>query len=219
MRDYYAGPVMCAGCWARRHGVNDMRPVVPTGNPAERRYAGGGKPAPAAATAKQPGRFNGGQIKPGATGAVRAPYRVLTPAAPATPSQVPPGAATLAAAGVASGRRVRVTYALAEERATGRLVHSCAVRLAGLGWAVWCNGDFSGARLLGRAMGSAEALALVRGEPWTPPPARPAVPKGPCPRCGASVRWRVDAAGSALTWKHNRALSGEGERAVKVTCE
>jgi hypothetical protein len=220
VRDYYAGPVRCAQCWANRHGTDPMRPIVPTGNLTARRFAGGARPAPAAAAANQPEQDgNGGRVQLGAAGAVRAPYRVLTAAALATASQIPPGAATLAAAAASTGRGVRVTYALAEERATGRLVHSSAVRLAGLGWAVWQNGAFAGARLLGRAMGSAEALAAARGEPWAPPPARPAAPKGPCPRCGASVRWRVDASGSALTWKHNRALSGEGERAVKVTCE
>jgi hypothetical protein len=227
VRDYYVGPVMCAGCWARRHGVNDMRPVVPTGRRRERRYAGGAEPSPSARvdsyapsgrTGSHPGRALGTPA-----------YRILIPAPPArivdaTPSQIPPGAATLLAAASLAGRTGRVTYSLAEERATGRLVHGVAVRLQqdgrAVGFAVWHNGASKGGQWRGvpRLLALGELTALAAGRPYEPPPARPEPPRGPCPRCGAAVRWRVDTKLGPVPWKHKRAGGGEGERAAKMDC-
>lgn len=143
---------------------------------------------------------------------------------PASASQIPPGATAVLVAAGAAGLEASATYALAEELATGRLVHSVAVRVAGRGFGVWRSTGtppFSAVwRGVPRVHGQGHLLALASGELWTPPAPRAAPPTGPCPRCRAAVRWKIDSkTGTPSTWKHNRAAAGEGERATKVTCE
>lgn len=216
VRDYYVGPVRCAACWSAHFGTDPMRPIVPARH-LRVRYAGGERPAPAAAN--RPHAL-GGQTARGA-GRKPSPYRVLIAAQPATPSQLPAGASAVLVAATSADLAPVCTYALAEEGATGRMVHSVAVRVPGHGFGVWWNGAFTSAmwRDISRVHGQGHLLALAGGTPWTVPAAREPAPRGPCPRCGSGVRWRIEKSGAPVTWKHNRALTGEGERATKVTCE
>lgn len=223
----YADVVRCSACWARYHRAPESGVVAAR---HERRFPGG-RTAPAAANREldRTGVVVQSSARPDhrrpRTGAASAGYRVLIPGAgrttpTATPGQIPTGAAALLAAARAAGREARPTYSLAEELATGRLVHTVAVRVAGLGYAVWTGGGFTGARMAGRSVNVGEALALAAGTPYTPPAPRAVPPTGPCPRCGAVVRWRVEQ-GVPLPWKHKRAELGAegGGKAVKVTCE
>jgi len=145
---------------------------------------------------------------------VDAPYRVLIPAREATAGQIPAGAAVLRDAARQHGRTVRVTYALAEERSSGRMVHSCAVRVAGLGWAIWQDGRYSDAW---PNVNQSQFLALATGAEYTPPAPRMPPPAGPCPRCGKSVRWKLTP--RAEPYKHQRDAGAEGGRGQRVACE
>lgn len=102
-------------------------------------------------------------------------YRVLIPTpeqlaagvrlVDATDEQTPRSARTLAEAASTALWRQRVTYALAEELATGELIHSVAVRLRRgsiWAWATWRNGGFSSAMWMGKMIGYRELLAAVR---------------------------------------------------------
>ena len=238
VRDTYAGPVGCIGCWASKWGVDTMRPIaIPRHLLA--RYAGGdapvlgqgpgmyGRTAPAAANREliPTGVRSSSSTRPTSlvarprTGAASGAYRVLIAAQPATPSQIPAGAAALLAAAGAAGREATVTYSLAEELATGRLVHAVAVRLAGLGYACWSGGGFTSAYLAGRRVTLAgEALAIVSGVPYEAPAAREAPVRGPCPRCGRDVRWKLPKAGPPLPYAHQRPSEAEGGRGLKIVC-
>jgi hypothetical protein len=163
----------------------------------------------------EPGE-NGLGRRVGTSSRESSPYRVLIAARDATSSQIPSGAAALCAAARDAGRTVRVTYALAEERATGRMVHTCAVRIAGLGYAVWVDGQYSSAR---PNVNRGHMLALAAGAEYVPPEPRPAPPVGPCPRqCGKIVRWRI-VDGVPTTYKHQRDAGAEGGRGQRVVCE
>jgi hypothetical protein len=208
--DWYAGPVRCAGCWSQVCGTDPMRPIVPTSPPAERRFTAGRVPGHATTEPV----FAGLGRRVGTSSRESSPYRVLIAARDATPSQIPSGAAALCAAARDSGRTVRVTYALAEERASGRMVHTCAVRIAGLGYAVWVDGQYSSAR---PNVNRDHMLALAAGAEYVPPEPRPAPPVGPCPRCGKSVRWKLTP--RAEPYKHQRDAGAEGGRGQRVACE
>lgn len=213
----YAGVVRCSACWSRLHGTTEVGALWPR---HLRRFPGGSLPAPASrvdsdAPSGRPGR------QPGHEAGSASPYRVLVAARPATAGQIPPGAVAVRDTARSADLEALCTYALAEELASGRMVHSCAVRVAGRGFGVWRDGSFDCAMWAGaaRVHGQGHLLALAGGTPWVPPAPRTPPPVGPCPRCAAPVRWRSDKAGLPITWKHNRALSGEGERAMKVPCE
>lgn len=203
----YAGTVRCSACWSAFHHA-----PVP-GVTQHPRYAGGhNAPAPTQelgrsdVTAELRGSTPHSSMK-------STPYRVLIPTRDATPSQIPAGAAAVRAAAEQAGRRVRVTYALAEELATGRMVHSCAVRVAGLGYAIWRDGSFSGAW---PNVGAAHFAALVAGALYVPPAPRTPPPTGPCPRCGRSVRWKLKP--TVEPYAHNREQGGENSRGQKISC-
>src|SRR5206468_10490389 len=77
-------------------------------------------------------------------------YRVLTPARTAQRHEIPYAASALAAIAERNGRRAVLTYALAEETASGTLTASLAVRVAdankhALGFAAWHNDRFKSA--------------------------------------------------------------------------
>lgn len=123
-------------------------------------------------------------------------YRVLTPARPAERREIPYAASALAVLAERNGWRVRTTYALAEDAASGALTHSIAVRLApagagrASGYAVWHNERFRSAVWLPtlRRMTLAELSATVEGVAYVAPE-RAAPIVGPCPRCWRHVRW------------------------------
>jgi hypothetical protein len=150
-------------------------------------------------------------------------YRVLIPARPAATAEIPRGAASVASLAAQHELPATLTYALAEETATGALVRSCAVRIGRpvVAAAVWINGAIKSAFVrhdgVLRKVALAELEAGLRGEQYAPPAPRPAAPRGPCPRCGHEVRWRIEA-GRPVTWKHNRPATGEGERNLKILC-
>lgn len=213
VRDYYVGPVRCAACWSAHYGTDPLRPIAVPAH-LRVRYAGGNEPSPPRTedgTGSATGHAAGSAVS---TRTVPPPYRVLIPAREATASQIPPGAAVLLAAARSAGREVRATYALAEERATGRMVHSCAVRVKGVGYATWWDGTFHGAS---GNMNQAQFLAAVTGEAYLPPAPRTPPPTGPCPRCGRPVRWKTTS--PPAPYRHQRELGGEGGRGQKVTCE
>lgn len=130
-------------------------------------------------------------------------YRVITPARPAAPEQVPAACAKLAAelagAGFAADD-IRITYALAEDLKLARPVATVALRLRHVGYAIWRDGKPLMAQIADpmlRTCSVTEFTALALGKPYTKPaPAAPA-PKGPCPRCGTVVRWTKSG-----TWAH-----------------
>jgi hypothetical protein len=202
----YAGAVRCTACWAALYSIDTMRPIAIPKH-LQSRWTG-------AQHTQQPGRADDTAGLATTTSApTPSQYRVLIAARDATPSQIPTGAAAVRAAAQQAGRTVRVTYALAEERATGRMVHSCAVRVRGLGYAVWRDGLFSDAW---PKVGAAQFLALVAGAEYVPPAPRTPPPTGPCPRCGRSVRWKIKP--TTEPYAHNRDLGGEGGRGQKVAC-
>lgn len=207
--DYYAGPVRCAGCWSQVCGTDPMRPIVPTSPIAERRFTAGR--VPGHTTTELHSTQLGRPTRPRAEST---PYRVLIPARDATPGQIPAGAAALRDAARRQGRTVRVTYALAEERASGRMVHSCAVRVADLGYAVWKDGTYSDAW---PRVNQSQFVALATGVDYTPPQPRTPPPTGPCPRCGKGVRWKLTP--HAEPYKHQRDAGAEGGRGQRVACE
>lgn len=117
---------------------------------------------------------------------------------------IPRAARLLAKRTMEYGRRVRLTYALAEDMTKHELLHSLCVRVwtaegARFGYAAYVNGRFSSAVLWGgvpeveggprRANGIDEFAALALGQPWSPPVPPPT---GPCPTCGKVVRWKTD---------------------------
>lgn len=136
-------------------------------------------------------------------------YRVLIPARAATASQIPAGAAVL----LGARADARATYALAEELATGRMVHSCAVRVPGAGYAVWWDGQFRNAS---GGMNQAQFLAHATGQVYVPPAPRTPPPVGPCPRCGKDVRWKL--VPTAAPYAHKRDVGEEGGRGQKISC-
>lgn len=209
--DWYAGPVRCAGCWSAVCGTDPMRPIVPTSPPAERRFTAGR--VPGHATTEPVCTGLGRAARPRAD-TEASPYRVLIAARDATPGQIPASAAALRDAARQHGRTVRVTYALAEERASGRMVHSCAVRVAELGWAIWQDSRYSDAW---PQVNQSQFLALVTGADYAPPAPRTPPPTGPCPRCGKDVRWKL--VPRAEPYKHQRDAGAEGGRGQRVACE
>jgi ribosomal protein S27E len=209
--DWYAGPVRCAGCWSAVCGTDPMRPIVPTSPPEERRFTAGRLPG--RGTAELVSAELGRPV--GTISRESSPYRVLIGAREATAGQIPAGAAAVRDAARQAGRTVRVTYALAEQRTSGRMVHSCAVRVADLGWAIWQDGRYSDAW---PRVNQSHFLALATGAQYTPAEPRTPPPTGPCPRCGKAVRWRV-VDGVPTTYKHQRELGGEGGRGQRAACE
>lgn len=115
------------------------------------------------------------------------PYNIETPGTPA-------GVRSLAELAEAHGYAARVTFALAEDGA-GVLIASLAVRIAGVGFAVYTrrvreasSGWEAGAVVLrGRVVGVNELRAHLAGVPYVPPPPKPPAFKVPCQGCGTWV--------------------------------
>jgi hypothetical protein len=126
--------------------------------------------------------------------------RVLVANTDAQPAQIPARARQLAESAREGGHAVRLTYALAEDTARGILLHSVAVRVAGLGYALYVNGRFERAGVVRPALRSVPTVgefeAIVAGREWARPSAAPV---GPCPRCGRAVRWTSE----PRPYKHN----------------
>lgn len=194
----YAGPVACASCWRGRWG----RPVMAWLSSGQREPAPRGVSLPSA---------RGDRRLP--VGSIATPYRVLTPARPAQGSELPAGARDLVVLANQHAHTVRATYALAEEREGGQLVHSLCVRVragAGAGYATWRNERFTMASwwprgALGRRVPLVELRAILAGQTYAPKP-RVAVVIGPCPRCTRLVRWRT---ATAQPWAHFRPDDGQ----------
>lgn len=215
----YEGTVRCSACWTKFHGAGRIA-AVPFRS-APRSYV----VKPWISQSERGARRN--DI---ATSSVTAPpdqpvgdedgtevgrYRVITPARPAAPEQVPATCAKLAAdlpsAGHAS-EDITITYALAEDLKLERPVATVALRLYGFGYAIWRDGKPLTAQVadpLLRTCSVTEFSALALGKPYTKPKAPEPAPKGPCPRCGTVVRWTKSG-----TYKHNT-KSQDGE---KIEC-
>lgn len=147
---------------------------------------------------------------------------VLVPAGAVEPDSehVPARARELLAAAPAGDLR----YALAE--LDGELIHSVSLRVrrnGSRGWAVWRNGSYDSGQWWECGRGwprnvlVRELTALVEGTDYVPPSPRAPTPKGPCPRCGAAVRWTF-AGGVARTYAHNRSHMVDNV-GVKERCE
>ena len=115
------------------------------------------------------------------------PYNIATPGTPA-------GVRRLAELAQEHGHAVRVTFALAED-AEGVLIASLAVRMPGVGFAVYTrrvreasSGWEAGTVILrGRVAGVNELKAHLRGVEYVPLPPKPPAYKVPCQGCGAWV--------------------------------
>lgn len=125
-------------------------------------------------------------------------------------ASIPKAARLLAKRAGEYGRRVRVTFAVAEDFSkpdAPKVIHSLCVRLwtaegQRFGYAAYLNGQFSSAVLWRgeeggprRARGVDEFAALALGQAWSPP--APAV-VGPCYVCHRQVRWTT----AARPYKH-----------------
>lgn len=215
----YAGAVRCSACWAR---WTDATPGA--GWRARPRYAGGDVAATSFDSKIEKLENRKETLRSPAT------FRVLTPARPATPGETPAGARALTSA-ILPPRGVRLVYALAEELATGRLLHSCTARVydgdgRSLGYAVWINNNAAGATWwnpLRPKLGVAEFTALATDATYVPRPPRQKPPEGPCWRCGRIVRWRIPKGadgipGAPEPYVHNRELAAEGGQRYKERC-
>lgn len=143
---------------------------------------------------------------------------------------MPSGALALADAARRAGRAVSVTYALAEQSGAAML-SSVAVRIratlpAGAGYGIWINDRYAGGQWRTpqrwhAGLGVGELTALATGADWTPSAPRPPAPKGPCPRCGALVRWTTSGNAGPRTYAHRRTvLRGEGgDFTIKEPCQ
>lgn len=94
-----------------------------------------------------------------------------------------------------AGPAARVTAAVAARPGEGGIVASLAVRVPGVGFAVYLRGEdgawgTAGAVLADpqlRRVGVTEFAARLAGTEYVPPAPRPAAAKVPCPGCGAEV--------------------------------
>lgn len=205
----YRGEVLCARC--------RVGPGVPASWLLARpRYAGGwtaGGAVTGAAVAVPP------KIGP----AVQEVIRILrrSTAQHELIAEQPPKAAreALHGAQAAGHARADLRYAFAEDLARGRMAESWALRVPGLGYALWVNGlaDSAAIRWNGRVRSCSitEFVARAAGREYLPPPPRPPAGRAVCERCGAEVR--VTTAGAP--YAHKRVAPGaEGAKGEKIAC-
>lgn len=166
----------CSGCGRRRHGIVDGA------------YHGVIGPVPA-------------RILPGELGPPMTP-----PTTPPTvrPQVLRPAADMSADAGLPSAVRgllqlagdgARVTAAVAARPGEGGIVASLAVRVPGVGFAVYLRGEDGAWKATGavladphlRRVGVTEFAARLAGTDYVPPAPRPPAAKAPCPGCGVEV--------------------------------
>lgn len=192
----YEGVVRCSACWSRFHNVSTAA-AVPFRS-APRSYV----VKPWISQSERGARRNGTASQPespesdeGATEVGR--YRVITPARPAAPSELPASCAKLMAALAGAGHAaddISATYALAEDLKLERPVASVALRVRHFGYAIWRDGRPFTAQVadpLLRTCSVTEYSKLALGQPYAAPKPPAPAPKGPCPRCGQLVRWKL----------------------------
>jgi hypothetical protein len=113
-----------------------------------------------------------------------------------------------------AGPAARVTAAVAA-RADGSIVASLAVRVPGIGYAVYTRGEdgawgTAGAVLADphlRAVGVTRFAAALSGVEYVPPAPRPAAAKMECPGCGAEV----SVTGAGVIYKSHKCKTGGTE--------
>lgn len=198
----YEGVVRCSACWSKFHNVSAARSVPFRGAPRSyvvkpwivqsdrgtRRIGMAASGLPHAPESPQSGEEDETVGR----------YRVITPARPATPEQIPTACAKLAVSLAGAGHApedITITYALAEDLKLERPVSSVALRVRHFGYAIWRDGKPLTAQLadpLLRTCSITEFSALALGKSYTrPKPPEPAL-RGPCPRCGKEVSWKKD---------------------------
>jgi hypothetical protein len=192
----YEGVVRCSACWSKFHNVSAAI-AVPVRS-APRSYVV--KPwivqsergALRIGTASLPGspESDEGEAEVGR-------YRIITPARPAAPSELPAACSKLMAALPGAGHAaddISATYALAEDLKLERPVASVALRVRHFGYAIWRDGRPLTAQLADpmlRTCSVTEFTKLALGQPYEAPKKAAPAPKGPCPRCGQLVRWKL----------------------------
>lgn len=188
----------CSGCGRRRHGVVD---------------------GPHGVIGPVPARILPGELD------ARNVARVLPlPVGNVGPTVLRPAADMSADAGLPSavrgllllaGPAARVTAAVAARPGDGGIVASLAVRVPGVGFAVYLRGEdgawgTAGAVLADpflRRVGVTEFAARLAGIDYVPPAPRPAAAKAPCPGCGAEV----SVTGAGVIYKSHKCKTGGTE--------
>jgi hypothetical protein len=186
----------CSGCGRRRHGVAD---------------------GPHGVIGPVPARILPGELGQSTT-AVQPLSRGLAPQILRPATVIDPGDASLPTAvrGLLklAGPAARVTAAVAA-RPDGGIVASLAVRVPGIGYAVYTRGEdgawgTAGAVLADphlRAVGVTRFAAALSGVEYVPPPPRPAAAKAECPGCGAEV----SVTGAGVIYKSHKCKTGGTE--------
>lgn len=172
----------CSGCGRARHGITHDGGAIGRITPVPARVRPGELGA-AGQPVRQP------VVEP-----VKQPATVLRPAVDISPqdASLPGPVVGLLQLAAAHGHRARVTGSAGARN--GTVVVSLAVRVAGVGYAVYeRTGEgwtFGNAVLLAphwRRANVGQFQAALRGEAYVPPTPREPAPKGPCPSCGAEV--------------------------------
>lgn len=201
----WSGPVGCVACWAAAYGIDTMRPIAVPAH-LRVRYAGGSIPVLGQGPAMRSRRRLEVPVQDprSAAAATAVARRELSADAPEVPrfNRKPLPLAAIAAAGY-TWRLTLATAEAEQEDGPPELIESVALRVRGLGWAVWVDGRPSSACAWTAGRGPhrcsvGELVTRAQGLPWQPPP-KPA--EGPCPACGRSVRWKED----GIAYKHLRA--------------
>jgi hypothetical protein len=172
----------CSGCGRARHGI--------TGDGSARGIVG---PVLARVLPGELGRPTTPPIDP-SNGPSPIGPQVLRPAADMDPADAGLPSAVRGLLKLA-GDGARVTAAVAARPGDGGIVASLAVRVPGVGFAVYTRGEggawaTAGAVLVDphlRRIGVTEFAARLAGVEYAPPAPRPPAAKAPCPGCGAEV--------------------------------
>ena len=202
----YEGVVRCSACWSRFHNVS-ATVVVPVRS-APRSYV----VKPWISQSERGALRIGTTVSPpespesdeGAAEVGR--YRVITPARPAAPSELPAACSKLMAALPGAGHAaddISATYALAEDLKLERPVASVALRVRHFGYAIWRDGRPFTAQLVDpllRTCSVTEFSKLALGQSYEAPKPAERPPKGPCLRCGKIVFWKLSP--SFEPWAH-----------------
>jgi hypothetical protein len=208
----YSGVVRCSACWSRFHNVGAI--TVPIRS-APRSYVVKPWISQSERGARRIGTASPSESPlPDESAEEVGRYRIVTPARSARPEEVPASCAKLA--GALAPDDVRVTYALAEDLKLERPVATVALRLRGHGYALWKDGRPAQAQIADpylRTCSVTEFTALALGRPYTPPKPPDPPTRGPCPRCGVTVRWKKD---PFEPWSHNR--KDPDQNGAKIKC-
>lgn len=205
----YRGEVLCARCrvnpgvpasWLR------ARPLYAGG------WAAGGLRRPAPVLREAP-------LSPPGAATIRVLRRSAGQHELATEQPPKPARKALLDAQAAGHARANLRYAFAEDLAKGKMIESWALRVPGLGYAVWIGGYAGSAaiRWNGRVYlcSVTEFAERAAGREYLPPPPRAPVGRAACPRCGTEVR--VTTAG--VPYAHKREAPGaEGAKGEKIPC-